>query len=670
MANAEPLDLHPSYRAEIDGLRAIAVIAVVGFHLFPEFIRGGFVGVDVFFVISGFLISSIIFKETENEKFSFLNFYSRRIKRLFPALIIILAMFYFYGWFVLLSDEFFLLSKHVYYGSMFLTNFLLAEEVGYFDITGVKKPFLHLWSLSIEEQYYLIWPLLLYYFTKVKRKKYLGWFILCLCIISFAISASFLLDIVFRKKIPMLTFYTPPARFWELMIGSVLAYANHFKREELNRFLRKKTICISSLSCLVGVSLIVFSIINFNSTQLYPGWLALVPVLGAFLVILGGNKTWISTKILSNRYLVFIGLISYPLYLLHWPLIAMVNIINPKAFSLMSVKIFLLMLSIFLAFLIYRWVETPIRKSSNKIALLLVSVMIIVSVQALKGYKKGFLPAIARDVQAYQVMQAVSDWEYPGKLTPLLLKGFTFYEQKSGPEKVIFLGDSNVQQYAPRIARLFEKNGNGLKSAIFATYPSWFPIPNTHSPSYPHHEGIMEAALELARNPDVTDVVIGAQWLGYFNGETKHYHEKDGVRDSIGSVTGKLSACDDLIKMIQGFIRDGKQVYLLSNIPIGWEYDPKSFFVQRDFFGRWALDKKQGNKEAWLAYFKELRPVLQKIAKDSGATLLHPEDFLCDEKECMATNKEGDPVYFDSLHLRANYVKNNVTFLDSVMLKN
>ena len=412
-----------------------------------------------------------------------------------------------------------------------------------------------------------------------------------------------------------------------------------------------------------------FSITNFNSTQLYPGWLALVPVLGAFLVILGGNKSWISTKVLSNRYLVFIGLISYPLYLLHWPLIAMVNIISPKVSSLVGVKLLLITLSIFLAFLIYRWVEKPIRNSSNKVALLLCSGMIIVSTQAHKGYKKNFLPAIPRDVQAYQVLKAVSDWEYPGKLTPLPFKEFLFYEQKAGREKVLFLGDSNVQQYAPRITRLFEENSNRLKSAIFATYPSWLPIPNVYSPNYPHHVGIMEAALELAKDSTVTDVVIGAQWLGYFNGGTKHYHVKDGIHYRLESATGAASACNDLTKLIQDFIKSGKRVYLVSNMPIGGEYDPKNLFVQRDFFGRWKIDKKNGSKESWLAYFKDLKLVLQKVAKDSGAILLNPEDLLCNEKECLVTDDKGDPIYYDSLHLRASYVKNKVDFLDSILLK-
>jgi peptidoglycan/LPS O-acetylase OafA/YrhL len=666
------------YRPEIDGLRAIAIIAVVGFHLFPELIKGGFVGVDVFFVISGFLISSILFKEMDNKHFSFINFYARRIKRLFPALIIVFLIFYIYGWFVLLGDEFALLGKHIYYGSSFLANVALWKEAGYFDVAGGSKPFLHLWSLSIEEQYYLIWPLLLYCFAKTKQKKYMGWFILLLCVISFAINASFAMDILFQKKLPTLTFYTPPARFWELMIGSALAYISYFKSTALNvqfnvlqnKCIRWNVISPQNLCSFIGFCLIFIAIAKFDSNNLYPGALALLPTVGAFLIILAGNSSWFSKKILSNRHLVFIGLISYPLYLLHWPFIAFVKIIHPSSFNLTSVKMTILIISVFLSFVIYRWLEKPIRLSSNKVTLFLVIVMLALGMHAHKSYKKEFLPSIAKKPEAQQVMQALGDWEYPGKLIPFKFKGFTFYKQASGQETVLFMGDSNLQQYAPRITRLFEEKNKRLKSAIFATKPSWPPIPNLYSPNYPAYKGMMDAVLALTQDPKVTDVVIGANWFGYTTSQTLYYHEKNGVHHDLnkGSI-GLTEAFDDLKQMIQTMVSHGKRVYLISNMPTGGEYDPKSRFVERDFFGRWKFDSKQGNKAAWMAYSKDLKSLLQTIAKESGATFLNPEDFLCNNSECTVSTDRGDPIYMDGAHLRPGYVKDNVTFLDPILLK-
>src|SRR4030065_1483737 len=175
---------HPKYRADIDGLRAIAVLSVVGFHASPYWIRGGFVGVDIFFVISGFLISSIILSNLSKGTFSFAEFYARRIKRIFPALILVMATCYVFGWFVLLPDEYKQLGKHIIAGAGFVSNFCFWQEAGYFDNSADTKPLLHLWSLGIEEQFYIVWPLLLY--LALKRR----FNFLFLAITIFAISFS------------------------------------------------------------------------------------------------------------------------------------------------------------------------------------------------------------------------------------------------------------------------------------------------------------------------------------------------------------------------------------------------------------------------------------------------------------------------------------------------
>ena len=161
------------YRPDIDGLRAVAIIAVVLFHAFPAKFKSAYTGVDIFFVISGFLISSIIFNDLEHKKFSFIDFYSRRIKRIFPALIVVLVSCYGVGWFVLFSDEFAQLGKHIAGGTAFLSNFILWAEAGYFDNTSDSKPLLHLWSLGIEEQFYILWPFILWV-SYTRHKSFLG----------------------------------------------------------------------------------------------------------------------------------------------------------------------------------------------------------------------------------------------------------------------------------------------------------------------------------------------------------------------------------------------------------------------------------------------------------------------------------------------------------------
>jgi peptidoglycan/LPS O-acetylase OafA/YrhL len=221
------LPSHPKYRADIDGLRAIAVLGVVAFHAFPELLPGGFIGVDIFFVISGFLISTIIFENIEAKSFSFVDFYCRRIRRIFPALLLVIAASFAFAWFVLLPAEFKQLGKHILGGAGFFSNLLLWSESGYFDKSAEAKPLLHLWSLGIEEQFYIVWPLLLWAGWKLR----INWLAL---IFSITVLSFFLnLHMVYADAVA--TFYSPLTRFWELSVGAVLAFLSPHGVSVVNR---------------------------------------------------------------------------------------------------------------------------------------------------------------------------------------------------------------------------------------------------------------------------------------------------------------------------------------------------------------------------------------------------------------------------------------------------
>ena len=207
---------HPKYRPDIDGLRAVAVLSVVAFHAFPRWMPGGFIGVDIFFVISGFLISTIIFENLEKNTFNFIGFYARRIRRIFPALLIVLIFSYAFGWIALLADEYKQLGKHIAAGAGFVSNFVLWGESGYFDNSSDTKPLLHLWSLGIEEQFYIVWPFVLWLAWKKRFN------LLTLGILVWL--TSFYLNIQGVKKDVVATFYSPQTRFWELFAGSILAW--------------------------------------------------------------------------------------------------------------------------------------------------------------------------------------------------------------------------------------------------------------------------------------------------------------------------------------------------------------------------------------------------------------------------------------------------------------
>ena len=362
MNNVKQLSPNKStYRAEIDGLRAFAVLSVVFFHAFPSGFKGGFIGVDVFFVISGFLITSHIFQSLEKGQFSFIDFFSRRIRRIFPALILVMICSLAFGWFVLLSDEFNQLGKHVAGGAAFVSNFIFAGEVGYFNTESEYKPMLHLWSLAVEEQFYIFWPLMLWVTWKMRQN------LLLICL--FFMLSSFLINIFWVNRFPTEIFFWPFGRFWELLIGSVLAWlmlykanmfvANGNKKNKsliyiLNNFSR------NGITTFIGIFVLLASIFLITTDDPFPSYNAIFPVFGAVLVIVGGSASSFSRSVLSNKIALWFGLISYPLYLWHWPILSYLHIIEGGT-PHRNRTILAILFSILFAWITYKFIEKPIR---------------------------------------------------------------------------------------------------------------------------------------------------------------------------------------------------------------------------------------------------------------------------------------------------------------------
>lgn len=333
-----------TYRRDIDGLRALAVLAVVLYHALPASLPGGFIGVDVFFVISGYLISSILLRDLQAGQFSLTTFYIRRIRRIYPALITVIAASLIAGWFLLLPEEYAQLGWHSMGASLFVPNFLLWKESGYFDNAAELKPLLHLWSLGVEEQFYLIWPWLLWAAWRWKHRA--AWLMVVLGLTSLGAS------IALSDHYPEASFFLLHTRFWELMAGGLLARrVPHWQRMHGLR----------EASAWAGLLAIILAYVLIDKTQPYPGWLALVPVGGAAALIAAGPDSWCNRHLLSTRGMVAIGLISYPLYLWHWPLLSFVQIIEsgtePAWLRLLAAG-----LAFPLAALTYIAVEKPIRQ--------------------------------------------------------------------------------------------------------------------------------------------------------------------------------------------------------------------------------------------------------------------------------------------------------------------
>jgi peptidoglycan/LPS O-acetylase OafA/YrhL len=342
------------YRADVDGLRAIAVLAVIAFHANPSSMPGGFAGVDIFFVISGFLIASLILGGLKGGSFSFLEFYARRIRRLFPALIVVLLATWVLGWFILPPTEYAELGRHTLAGAGFAANILNYAEVGYFDLPAAAKPLLHLWSLGVEEQFYIVFPALLLLLWRYKAMS--SW----LALIGLA---SFALNIALVGSHPSFTFYLPFTRFWEFIAGALLACAHLYGRTFALPVHSASAVPLPDVSAAIGMLLILAGI-GFAHEDAFPGWWALLPVLGTFLIIGAGSQAWLNRTVLAHPKLVFVGLISYPLYLWHWPLLVLARtaIRNEQGNEyLRTTAIIAVGLTFLLSWLKYRFIERPIR---------------------------------------------------------------------------------------------------------------------------------------------------------------------------------------------------------------------------------------------------------------------------------------------------------------------
>ena len=379
------IQLNSNYRLDIDGLRSLAVLSVVLFHAFPDVIHGGFIGVDIFFVISGYLISSIIYKGLNDRSFSFSDFYARRIKRIFPALIVVLISCLLFGWFSLLSNEYQQLGKHTFGASTFTNNFMFWAESGYFDNDAGTKPLLHLWSLSIEEQFYLLWPLLLWWIYKWKA--HLG-----KILIGLTVGFTLLHFYIFHPD-RVAAFYAPYARFFELLVGAYIAYQHlQPKRKTIHPLLKR----FKSIQSFLGLGLILIGIQIITKESHFPGWYALLsPVLGTTLIIDSPKDSFINKYLFSNKVMVWIGLISYPLYLWHWPLLSFGYIVESQVPTL-GMRIALIILAMIFATLTYYFIEKPIRfgntkKSKRKVIALLILMITLGTTGGVIYMKNGLI---------------------------------------------------------------------------------------------------------------------------------------------------------------------------------------------------------------------------------------------------------------------------------------
>jgi peptidoglycan/LPS O-acetylase OafA/YrhL len=613
----------PSYRADIDGLRGLAVIAVVGFHAFPSNVRGGFVGVDMFFVISGYLITRIIVQDLDGGSFSFREFYYRRIRRLFPALLAVLAATYAFGWFHLLAPEFEQLGSHVAAGSTFASNFLSWHEAGYFDNEAKTKPLLHLWSLGVEEQFYIFWPLLLWLAWKF-RLRFIG--------IAAAVAASsFVLNIIYvHHDDSVAAFYSPAARFWELMLGAILASAHASRIVDRVPFRNSVSI--------FGIASIVVLILVLDRTTNFPGWWALFPTIGAVLIIGAGEHAWFNRVALSHPALVFVGLISYPLYLWHWPLLSFSRIMEGQTPSLI-VRSSTVLVSVVLAYLTYRLVERPIRfsKSTHDVKRIgaLCTLMLVFGIGGLITYYQRGLPSrVAANPQLANKGEIGPDGffrymaEHFHPCTPDSIRkhSLTYFRarcvqsQNSDVKDIAIIGDSHAEDLFFGLAEQFPE------SNIVTYIQSALPILANKV-----YDEIFDY---VSKDKNISTVILAGYW---------------DLRQREVPASSSFEA--ELARTVRFLVQSGKNVDLVDDTPnlpfdpVICKYKPRVFI--------WNA-QREPVCSADASFFRKqqvYRPALVAVAASSpNVRLVEIDDVFCDEHVCSAA-KDGALFFRDQDHL-------------------
>jgi peptidoglycan/LPS O-acetylase OafA/YrhL len=619
------------YRPDIDGLRAIAVLSVVGFHLYPDRVPGGFIGVDIFFVISGYLISTIVFANLERESFSILEFYDRRIRRIFPALVTMMAAVLTLGWFGLCTDEYAQLGKHIAGGAAFVSNFMLWSESGYFDNAAETKPMLHLWTLAIEEQFYIFWPLLLAF---VYRR---NWSFLKLT--AGIAAVSFLINIYLAGTNPTAAFFSPLSRFWELMIGGVLAYISLHKPSLIGSH--------KDIWSVVGFVMLAAALVFITQDNPFPGWWAPLPTIATFSIIAAGPEARLNRTLLANKPMIWIGILSYPIYLWHWPLISylhMAGAINAKT------KVAVVLITITLAWLTFSFVEKPFRSgpTGTKKAWVLLSAM---AVLAAAGWMLNFSDGIPRRAFAMETnrfVEAKADWYYP---TPEFSGGkidtSSTHFEGSGPSSAIFMGDSLMAAYFPRAKAIY--SGSGKKpafSADFVAKPGCRLVPfgdRINSSGY-QCDQYYTAAINLAKSPTYKAVVISENW--------------GSVLSANVTAECRRKLPDDLAELK----RLGKNIYIVRNPPrsdlSNPEYLAHAWPPVPTYVARSGLEIRE----------RQTNVGLDGYLSDVTTRFIDPFDYLCSRDTCPIFQDDGiHPTHTDEAHLAASEAVKRAVFIDEIV---
>ena len=665
--------LRHEYRPDIDGLRAVAIIIVVAFHAFPGRFTGGFIGVDVFFVISGFLITGILLRDIEKGGVNFRDFYVRRVIRIFPALLLVLFSCLAFGWLALLADEYQQLGTHVSAAAVFLSNFVLMGEAGYFDNSAETKPLLHLWSLGIEEQFYMLWPLLLWLARKV------GFNILA-AMVMFTLS-SFLLNVGLIRESHIDTFYSPQTRFWELSLGGCLAWVVLYREHSLawakaradgwlSAFFRcagMGAMTSSSMLSWLGILLIAGGLFSMDRQMGYPGWWAVFPVLGAALILVAGNDAWINRVVLSHRIAVWFGLISFPLYLWHWPLLSLARITEGEM-PHRGIRVAAVLAAVVLAWATYELVERRARSLSarkTKVAVL-VALMAVAGVAGYAVDANDGLPQ--RKVLAGMPEPIRKLGEDDPAAHALCMSRYGMEGEKArycrlsgeGQPHVALVGDSHAAALFSGLSdALMQRDRTGLLMMGGYLFVNAILHPEGQRVEFENYTGGSRATAFIAREKSIDTVIMAARGPVYITTPHPFYlPDHPEILDKKKVLEVGLRSVLDLM------LQNGKKVVFVLEVPT-LDFSPDACLDQRPLrISRKAHDCSLP-RGVYDSVHGEYRNLVFSILKDyPSVKIFDPGKYMCDDFSC-AGKIESKILYGDDNHISAD----GSAFLASELVK-
>lgn len=664
-----------NYRPDVDGLRAIAIISVIIYHSFPNLMNGGFIGVDIFFVISGFLITTMILGSLNKGSFSFSEFYGRRILRLFPALILVLYACFICGLFTLLADEFKQLAKQIISGASFYANYMFWQESGYFDSSVASKPLLHLWSLSLEEQFYFIWPFVLWFTRKFNFKLIL--------ITVFMGIASFLLNLKIGYNDIIAAFYLPHTRAWEFLFGCLIALVLEEKWRVSFLIFNKNSNDIpifeygnnkpallkylSNLISVVGLMLLLWGIFYINKDLSYPGKWTLVPVLGTGLLLIAGSSGWVNQMILSTKPFVWLGLISYPLYLWHWPILSFANIIESGTPD-KSIRIVALVISIFFAWLTYFLLEVPMRIRKNVETKIMVLIILMFSLFLISYLSFQSLWVLNDNVSRHNNSEEIG-WILPGysgeevkwckeRLPDRvsiskdhLGEDFCILQKNSEPN-VLLVGDSMNFSLYPGLVKFADYNILVLAAGAAAPFYNVRTAGTGDSKRVINYKLINQALDYAILNKNIKVVVMATVASLDLALESSNFKIANVLNPNEKNAKSIFSASFAIT--LKKLLKAGKSViYVLPNPTLSYDINSCSI-IDRPFRLPGFINKtctEEASQFFQIGGGQIFKDWVMGVLKDfPQVKVFDPANTFCDRDNCFAA-KNGKLLYRDKVHL-------------------